>query len=111
METVCCSRCRHGATIRAGVREGRSLIQLRSGLLNRYGVGGQVRRRRWRRRRQVGVPAALLSTLCSGLREWSGLVVIGQSSEESVEAARFLASSIWKMGCKRLSHLFRGALT
>ena len=57
------------------------------------------------------MPAALLSTLCSGRRKWSGLVVIGQGSEENVEAARFLASSIWKLGCKRLSHLFRGALT
>ena len=72
------------------MREGRNLIQLRSGLLNRHGVEGRVRRRRWRRRRQVGVPAALLSTLCSGRRRWSGLVVIGQGSEESVEGARSL---------------------
>ena len=57
------------------------------------------------------MPAALLSTLCSERRRWSGLVVIGHGSEESVEAARFLASSSLKTGCKRLSHLFRGALT
>jgi hypothetical protein len=35
----------------------------------------------------------------------------GQSSKDIVEAALFLASSIWKTGCKRLSLLFKGTLT